>query len=94
MPSSRRTRPKPAILDGDAPSAVAEDWAKPSVAPEVPSSGGYRGFTIAIFAFLLLLLVAAVAVGVYLLTNTTFPFAAGDGSVSLALASLGGALSL
>lgn len=71
-------RPRPAILDGPQPAAVAEDWAKPSVAPEVPTSGGYRGLTVAIFAFLLLLLVAAVSVGIYLLSTGSFPFVAFD----------------
>lgn len=94
MPSSRRTRPKPAILDDDAPSAAAEDWARPSVAPEVPLSGGYRGFSIAVFGVLFLLLAAAVVVGIYLVTSTTFPFAAADPLVSIAVTSLGGALPL
>ncbi|KJQ55471.1 hypothetical protein [Microbacterium sp. SA39] len=67
-------RPRPAILQGDQPAAVADDWAKPSVAPEVPTSGGYRGLTVAIFAFLLLLLLGAVAVGIYLLSTGSFPF--------------------
>ncbi|WP_146115427.1 hypothetical protein [Microbacterium sp. MYb62] len=77
---SDRARPTPAILDREAPAAAAEDWAKPSVAPEVPTSGGYRVLTIVIFAFLFLLFVAAVVVGVYLLNTTTFPFA-GDAAV-------------
>lgn len=82
LPSSRRSRPKPAILEGDQPSAVADDWAQPSVAPEVPSSGGYRGLTVAIFAFLLVLLAAAIAVGVYLATTADFtlPSFAGERS--------------
>ena len=67
-------RPRPAILEGDQPAAVADDWAKPSVAPEVPTSGGYRGLTVAIFAFLLILLAAAVATGIYLLSTGRFPF--------------------
>ncbi|MFK3677551.1 hypothetical protein ACI2IP_07455 [Microbacterium sp. NPDC090218] len=72
---SDRARPTPAILDREPPAAVADDWAQPSVAPEVPTSGGYRGLTVAIFAFLFLLLVAAIVVGVYLLNTTTFSFA-------------------
>ncbi|WP_223622839.1 hypothetical protein [Microbacterium sp. EST19A] len=71
-------RPRPAILDGDQPAAVADDWSKPSVAPEVPTSGGYRGLTIAIFAFLLLLLFGAVVVGIYLLSSGAFPFPVSD----------------
>jgi hypothetical protein len=71
-------RPRPAILQGDQPAAVADDWAKPSVAPEVPTSGGYRGLTVAIFAFLLILLAAAVVTGIYLLSTGRFPFVAFD----------------
>ncbi|QYM64193.1 hypothetical protein [Microbacterium sp. Se5.02b] len=40
---SDRVRPTPRILDGEAPAAVAEDWAQPSVAPEVPTSGVTAG---------------------------------------------------
>lgn len=76
MPSSRSARRKPAILEGDQPSAVADDWAKPSVAPEVPTTGAYRGISAAIFVFLLLLLAAAVALAIYLATTTSFSFAA------------------
>lgn len=75
MPSSRSARRKP-ILEGDQPSAVADDWAKPSVAPEVPTTGAYRGISAAIFVFLLLLLAAAVALAIYLATTTSFSFAA------------------
>lgn len=75
-------RPRPTILDGDQPAAVADDWAKPSVAPAVPTSGGYRGLTVAIFAFLLLLLVGAVVLGIYLLSTGSFPFLADDDSVA------------
>jgi len=73
-----RPRPTPAILEGEPPAAVADDWALPSVAPEVPTSGGYRVLTIVIFAFLFVLFVAAIIVGVYLLNTTTFPFAGAD----------------
>ncbi|WP_447948649.1 hypothetical protein [Microbacterium maritypicum] len=75
---SDRPRPTPAILEGEPPAAVADDWALPSVAPEVPTSGGYRVLTVVIFAFLFLLFVAAIIVGVYLLNSTTFPFAGAD----------------
>ncbi len=74
-------RPRPAILDGDQPAAVADDWSKPSVAPEVPTSGGYRGLTVAIFAFLFLLLVVAVVLLVYLLSTGSFPFPVSDAAV-------------
>ena len=73
-----RARPTPAILKGEPPAAVADDWALPSVAPEVPTSGGYRVLTVVIFAFLSLLLVAAIIVGVYLLNTMSFPFADAD----------------
>lgn len=77
-----RARPTPAILEGEPPAAVADDWALPSVAPEVPTSGGYRVLTVVIFAFLFLLLVAAIIVGVYLLNTTSFPFADTDAAAS------------
>jgi len=77
-----RPRPTPAILEGEQPAAVADDWAQPSVAPEVPTSGGYRVLTIVIFAFLFLLLVAAIVVGVYLLNTTSFPFAGIDAATA------------
>lgn len=77
---SDRPRPTPAILTVAPPAAVADDWAKPSVAPEVPTSGGYRAFTVVIFAFLFLLLVAAIVTGVYLLNTTGLPFADVDGA--------------
>jgi hypothetical protein len=75
---SDRPRPTPALLDAEPPPAVAEDWAKPSVAPEVPTSGGYRGLTVAIFAFLFVLLVAAIVTGAYLLNTGRFPFVVFD----------------
>lgn len=74
--SADRTRPTPSVLEGEQPAAAADDWAEPSVAPQVPTSGGYRGLTIAIFTFLLLLLVAAVAVLIYLVSSGSFPFVA------------------
>lgn len=77
-----RARPTPAILHGEQPAAVADDWAQPSVAPEVPTSGGYRVLTAVIFAFLFLLLAAAIVVGIFLLNTTTFPFASEAAAVS------------
>lgn len=73
-----RARPTPAVLEGEPPAAAAEDWALPSVAPEVPTSGGYRVLTVVIFAFLFLLFAAAIIVGVYLLNTTSFPFAGAE----------------
>ncbi|MGN7948692.1 hypothetical protein ACTJKH_08095 [Microbacterium sp. 22215] len=70
LPATRRSRPKPAILEGDQPAPVADDWAQPSVAPEVPTSGGYRALTIVIFTFLLLLLAAAIVGAIYLGVTT------------------------
>ena len=85
LPTTRRSRPKPAILTGDQPGPAADDWAQPSVAPEVPSSGGYRVLSAVIFAFLFLLLVAAVAVGLYL-GATTFALPTGaDGVLAAAV---------
>jgi hypothetical protein len=66
LPTTRRSRPKPAILTGEQPAPVAADWAQPSVAPEVPTSGGYRVLSAVIFGFLLVLLIAAVAAAFYL----------------------------
>nr|WP_201470732.1 hypothetical protein [Microbacterium hydrocarbonoxydans] len=77
LPETRRSRPKPAILTGDQPAPVAPDWAQPSVAPEVPTSGGYRVLSAVIFVFLIVLLVAAIAGAVYL--GTTMPFAQSAG---------------
>ena len=85
LPATRRTRPKPAILTGDQPAPVADDWAQPSVAPEVPTSGGYRALTFVIFAFLLLLLAAAIIGAIYL-GVTTFGLSAVDSSSSAAAA--------
>lgn len=75
LPQTRSSRRTPAILDGDQPAAAAEDWAQPSVAPQVPTSGGYRGLTVAIFVFLVALLVAAIVFVFYLVNNTTLDFA-------------------
>lgn len=80
-------RPTPALLQGEAPPAAAADWATPSVAPEVPTTGGYRAISAAIFAFLLVLLLAAVALVIYLATNTSLDFTSSEGfggSVSVA----------
>ncbi|WP_091227886.1 hypothetical protein [Microbacterium sp. 3J1] len=76
LPATRRSRPTPAILTGDQPAPVADDWAQPSVAPEVPTTGGYRALSIVIFVFLVLLLAAAIAGAVYLGTTTSFASAA------------------
>lgn len=73
----RRSTPRrstPATFDDDQPAAAADDWSKPSVAPEVPTSGGYRGLTIAIFGFLFLLLSAAVVTLIFLVSSESFPF--------------------
>jgi hypothetical protein len=72
---SDRARPTPAILDREPPAAAADDWAQPSVAPEVPTSGGYGGLTVAIFAFLFVLLIAAIGLAVFLLNTVSFPWA-------------------
>lgn len=69
---SERERPTPAILEGEPPAAVADDWTQPSMAPEVPTGGGYRVLAGVIFAFLFLLLVAAVVTLVFLV-NAGFP---------------------
>lgn len=85
--SADPARPTPAILDSDPPPAAADDWARPSVAPEAPTSGGYRALTVGIFVFLVVLFVAAVAVIVFLVTTTGVPFTAGPaGSVSAGVA--------
>lgn len=72
----QRRRPGSA-LNGEQPAAVADDWARPSVAPEVPTSGGYRVLSIVIFLFLFVLLVAAVIAIVYLLNTVGLPFLGG-----------------
>lgn len=77
LPGTRRSRPKPAILTGDQPAPVADDWAQPSVAPEEPTSGGYRALTFVIFAFLIVLLLAAVAGAIYLGTTVSFALSTG-----------------
>lgn len=93
VPGTRRGSRAPAVLSDDQPSAVADDWAQPSVAPEVPSSGGYRALSATIFVFLVALLVAAVAVGVYLLTNVPLTFSLSavdvDTAAGAAVVSLG-----
>lgn len=87
LPATRRSRPKPAILEGDQPAPVADDWAQPSVAPEVPTSGGYRTLTFVIFAFLLLLLAAAIVAAIYLGVTTLGLSAVDSFSVTGAAAS-------
>lgn len=75
LPATRSSRRANPLLDGDQPSAAADGWALPSVAPEVPTTGSYRGFAVAMFAFLFLLLVVAVVLLVYLVNFSTFSFA-------------------
>ena len=87
LPATRRSRPKPAILTGDQPAPVADDWAQPSVAPEVPTSGGYRALTFVIFAFLVVILVAAIVGAIYLGTATFGMSAVDSSSVAGAAAS-------
>ncbi|WP_226534148.1 hypothetical protein [Microbacterium paraoxydans] len=82
---SDRPRPTPAILDGEPPAAVADDWARPSVAPEAPTSGSYGGLTVAIFVFLFVLLIAAIGLVVFLLNTVSFPWAGADGGETLAV---------
>ncbi|MEU4014442.1 hypothetical protein AB0E56_04170 [Microbacterium sp. NPDC028030] len=89
---SDRPRPTPAILEGEPPAAVADDWAQPSVAPEVPTSGGYGGLTVAIFVFLFLLLIGAVVLIVFLVNVVGFPFAGGDVAVHELAAALSAAV--
>lgn len=81
LPATRRSRPRPAILTGEQPASAAADWAQPSVAPEVPTSGGYRVLTVVIFAVLTVLLIGAIAAAFYLGSVT---FALGTDSGSLA----------
>ncbi|MCM3778880.1 hypothetical protein [Microbacterium hydrocarbonoxydans] len=76
LPATRSARRRPAVLADDAPSAVADDWARPSVAPQDPDPGSYRGLAVAVFAVLVLLLAGAVAAAVYLATSVGLPFAA------------------
>lgn len=57
----------PPVLPSELGTAPEPDPA--FAAPEIPSSGGYRGLTIAIFAFLFVLLGAAIAVGIYLASS-------------------------
>lgn len=83
LPATRRSRPTPAILTGDQPAPVADDWAQPSIAPEVPTSGGYRALTVVIFAFLLLLLAAAIGCAIYL-GATTLGLSVGELSTGVA----------
>ncbi|WP_197491845.1 hypothetical protein, partial [Microbacterium sp. H83] len=74
LPSRRSTR-KPAVFEGEQPAAAADDWARPSVAPEAPSSGSYGVLSAIIFILLFVLLAAAVAAAVYLGTSIPFPLA-------------------
>ncbi|WP_337001338.1 MULTISPECIES: hypothetical protein [unclassified Microbacterium] len=81
--SAEHRRATPAARDEDQPSAAADDWALPSVAPEVPTSGSYRVLTVVIFAILILLLVAAVGVGIFLLNTVGLPFAGAAADLAL-----------
>lgn len=75
MISTRRSnRPAPFANTDDAPAAASEDWAQPTMTPEVPSSGGYRALTAAIFAFLFILFAGALALVIYLATSTRLDF--------------------
>ncbi|MEN0021917.1 MAG: hypothetical protein AAGC61_01455 [Microbacterium sp.] len=76
LPVTRSARRRPAVLADDAPSAVADDWARPSVAPQDPDPGSYRGLAVAVFAVLVLLLAGAIAGAAYLATSVGLPFAA------------------
>lgn len=46
--------------------------------PEVPASGSYRGWTVAIFSLLVLLLAGAIALVIYLATSTTLDWSTFD----------------
>lgn len=81
MLPSRRSARTPAVFEGEQPTAAADDWAQPSVAPEVPSSGGYGVLSAVIFILLFVMLAAAIAAAVYLGANTSFALA--DPAVSL-----------
>ncbi|MFJ4223230.1 hypothetical protein [Microbacterium sp. NPDC089695] len=85
--STRRPAPVADAASGDRPAAVADDWAQPSVAPEAPTSGGYRVLTGVIFTVLIALLVGAVALGVFLATTTSFPWSSGGEESVVAAAS-------
>ena len=75
---SERSRPTPAILQGEQPAAAAEDWAQRSIAPEVPETGSYRVLAVVVFVVLFLLLAAAVVTLVVLITTVGLPVAAAD----------------
>jgi hypothetical protein len=78
--STRRPTPVADASSDDRPAAVADDWAQPSVAPEAPTSGGYRVLSGVIFLVLTLVLLGAIAMGVFLATTTSFPWSSGDGA--------------
>ncbi|MEW2006299.1 hypothetical protein [Microbacterium sp. NPDC079208] len=73
---SERSRPTPAILQGEQPAAAADDWAQRSIAPEVADTGSYRVLSVVVFVVLFLLLAAAVVTLVVLITTVGLPFAA------------------
>lgn len=76
-----RRRPLPPVAAPE-PGPLAPEPDPAFVAPEVPASGGYRGWTIAIFSFLVLLLAAAIALVIYLATSTTLNFPSFDDASS------------
>lgn len=85
--STRRPAPVADTSPEDRPAAAADDWAQPSIAPEVPTSGGYRVLSGVIFTVLFVLLLGAVAFGVFLATTTSFPWSSGGVDAVLAAAS-------
>lgn len=76
-----RRRPLPPVAAPE-PGPLAPDPDPAFVAPEVPASGGYRGWTVAIFSFLVLLLAGAIALVIYLATSTTLNFPGFDDALS------------
>jgi hypothetical protein len=76
-----RRRPLPPVAVPE-PGPLAPEPDPAFVAPEVPASGGYRGWTVAIFSFLVLLLAGAIALVIYLATSTTLNFPSFDDASS------------
>lgn len=74
---SLRRRSLPPVAAPD-PGPLAPEPDPAFVAPEVPASAGYRGWTVAIFSFLVLLLAGAIALVIYLATSTTLNFPSFD----------------
>ena len=81
---SLRRRTPPAFPPAAAPdaSSTAPEPDPAFVAPEVPASGGYRAWTVAIFSILVLLLAGAIALVIYLATSTTLNFPSFDDASS------------